>query len=262
MEQRLIYCFVALGLLWPQIAYADIESIQGTVLGPIKTGLEEARSVQQDLNEIQQDIRSAAEGAMGTVKSAVNTVNSVKNDISNNISAVKDKVNAVQNFANDPEGSLQTLGSSMPGFATKVDLNDAKALSSAVQQNYFMQRPKSNTANTSSSSGNQSTADNADSSETTDLVEIYNAQEEKMSEIQRANFANLYAVAFSDRANLAKEEAEETDKENTRDIIQSTKAKSMEMAKRFRKIMLMNTMLFEYNATQQARQFTYAEEDS
>ena len=120
-----------------------------------------------------------------------------------------------------------------------------------------MQRPKSNTADTASSD-NQST----DSSETTDLVEIYNAQEEKMSEIQRANFANLYAVAFSDRANLAKEEAEETDKENTRDIIQSTKAKSMEMAKRFRKIMLMNTMLFEYNATQQARQFTYAEEDS
>lgn len=261
MKKQLIYFLLALSLFWPQIAYADIEAIQGTVLGPIKTGLEEARSIQQDLNEIQQDIRSAAEGAMGTVKSAVNTVNSVKNDISNNISAVKDKVNAVQNFANDPEGSLSTLGSTMPGFATKVDLNDAKALSSAVQQNYFMQRPKSNTANTSSS-GNQSTSDNADSSETTDLVEIYNAQEEKMSEIQRANFANLYAVAFSDRANLAKEEAEETEKENTRDIIQSTKAKSMEMAKRFRKIMLMNTMLFEYNATQQARQFTYAEEDS
>ena len=257
MKKQLIYFLLALSLFWPQISYADIEAIQGTVLGPIKTGLEEARSVQQDLNEIQQDIRSAAEGAMGTVKSAVNTVNSVKNDISNNISAVKDKVNAVQNFANDPEGSLSTLGSTMPGFATKVDLNDAKALSSAVQKNYLMQRPKSNTADTASSD-NQST----DSSETTDLVEIYNAQEEKMSEIQRANFANLYAVAFSDRANLAKEEAEETDKENTRDIIQSTKAKSMEMAKRFRKIMLMNTMLFEYNATQQARQFTYAEEDS
>lgn len=257
MKKQLIYFLLALSLFWPQISYADIEAIQGTVLGPIKTGLEEARSIQQDLNEIQQDIRSAAEGAMGTVKSAVATANSVKNDISNNISAVKDKVSAVQNLTSDPEGSLSTLGSTMPGFATKVDLNDAKALSSAVQKNYLMQRPKSNTADTASSD-NQST----DSSETTDLVEIYNAQEEKMSEIQRANFANLYAVAFSDRANLAKEEAEETDKENTRDIIQSTKAKSMEMAKRFRKIMLMNTMLFEYNATQQARQFTYAEEDS
>ncbi len=261
MKRLSTYFLLALSLFWPQVSYADIEAVQGTVLGPIKTGLEEARSVQQDLNEIQQDIRSAAEGAMGTVKSAVNTVNSVKNDISNNISAVKDKVNAVQNFANDPEGSLDTLGSSMPGFATKVDLNDAKALSSAVQNNYFMQRPKSNTS-TSSSASNQSTSSNADSSETTDLVKIYNEQEEKMNEIQRANFANLYATAFSIRSNLAKEEAEETDKENTRDIIQSTKSKSMEMAKRFRKIMLMNTMLFEFNSTQQARQFTYAEEDS
>ena len=82
-----------------------------------------------------------------------------------------------------------------------------------------------------------------------------------MNEVQRENFANLYASAFTIRTNLAKEEAEDKDKENTRDIIQSTKEKAMEMAKRFRKLMMMESMLFEFNATQQARQFSYSEED-
>ena len=252
MVQWLIYLLVVLGVFWPQTSYADIEAVQGAALGPIKTGLEEARAIQEDLNKIQQEIRSTAEGIAGPIKDTVNTVNEVKNDVESNISAAQEKVNAAKNVANDPEGSLTTMGNKMPGFAAKIDSNDSKELNKAVQQNYFMQRPKSTSAD--------SQVDNANGTETTDLAALHQAQEEKMNEIQRENFANLYATAFSVRANLSKEKNEDKDKKNTRDIIQRTKEKSMEMVKRFRKIMLMQTMLFEFNATQQARQFTYAEE--
>ncbi len=256
MLKKITYILLAM-MFCPQISYADIEAIQGAVVGPIKKGIKTAQSIQDELNQIQEDMRNLAGGITGPIKDAVSTANSIKNEAQSNIDAAKGKIDAAQNFANNPEGSLSTLGSSMPGFATKIDMNDSQALSASVQTNYFMQRPKSS-SNTSSSE----TDSNETSTEDANVTALYQAQEEKMNEIQRENFAKLYATAFSIRANLAKEESEDSKKENTRDIIQSTKTKSMEMAKRFRKIMLMETMLFEFNATQQARQFSYAEEDS
>lgn len=235
---------LAIGLHLPTISYADIEAPQ-TVIGVIKSGIEEARAVQEELNSIQEELRSAAEGVAGPIKDAANTVNNVKNE-------VEDGVDQAKGLASDPTQALNGMGK-LPSFISEVDTNNSEEVKQAVQKNYFMQRPKS--SQTSSEQGQTEEA------ATTDLVEINKAQEEKMNEIQRENFANLYAAAFTIRTNLAKEKAEDKDKENTRDIIQSTKEKAMEMAKRFRKLMMMETMLFEFNATQQARQFSYSEED-
>ncbi len=256
MLKKLTYILLAM-MFCPQTSYADIEAIQGTVVGPIKGTIKAMHTAQEEANRILEDVRNLAGGITGPIKDAVSTANSIKNEAQSNIDAAKGKIDAAQNFANNPEGSLSTLGSSMPGFATKIDMNDSQALSASVQTNYFMQRPKS-------SSDASSSATDSNESETGDanVTALYQAQEEKMNEIQRENFAKLYATAFSIRANLAKEESEDSKKENTRDIIQSTKTKSMDMLDRYNKIMLMKTMLFEFNATQQARQFSYAEEDS
>ncbi len=259
MLKRLRFFLFILGFFLPRQACADIEAPQ-TVIGTIKTGIEEARAVQEELNSLQEEIRSAAEGISGPIKDAVNTVNDVKNDVESNIEAAQEKMDAAKNITNDPEGSLSTMGSQMPGFAAKIDSNDSEELKKAVQKNYFMQRPKTSTTNTSSDE-KASSSESTSETDTTDLVALHQAQEEKMNEIQRENFANLYSAAFTIRSNLAKEESEDKDKENTRDIIQSTTEKSKEMAERYNKIMLMQSMLFEFNTTQQARQFSYAEED-
>ena len=276
MLKHLAYPLFLLSLIiWSSAAYADIEASQG-VLGTIRTGIENAKTVQEDLNQIQSDLRTAAGGAVGPIKDAVQTANSLKNEAEANINAAKEKVDTAKNLANnpesiaaDPEGALASIGSKMPGFTTEIDTNNMEELTTAIQKNYFMQKPKSNSSEKSNSSSNaqssQSSTTSSDTSssteETTDLVAIKKAQEEKMSEIQRENFANLYASAFTIRTNLAKEASEEKDKENTRDIIQSTNDKATEMVKRLSKIMLMQAMLFEFNMTQQARQFSYAEEE-
>lgn len=258
------------------VAYADIEAPQG-VMGTIRTGIEEAKGVQEELNQLQSDLRSAAEGVAGPVKDAAKTVSDVKSEAEANINAAKEKVDTAKNLANnpesiaaDPEGALASIGSKMPGFTTEIDTNNMEELGAAIQKNYFMQKPKSTaTATSAASADSSSNTDAAQSSSesssstsaTTDLVAINREQEEKMDEIQRENFANLYATAFTIRTNLAKENAEDKDKKDTRDIIQSTKDKATEMVKRFRKIMLMQAMLFEFNMTQQARQYSYAQEE-
>lgn len=252
MTKKFTYLLIlAVGLILSANAHADIEAPQ-TVIGVVKTVIEEARAVQEELNSVQEELRSAAEGIAGPVKDAVKTVNDVKSEVEDGVNQVKDGVDQAKGLASDPTQALNGMGK-LPSFISEVDTNNSEEVKQAVQKNYFMQRPKS--SQTSSEQGQTEEA------ATTDLVEINKAQEEKMNEVQRENFANLYASAFTIRTNLAKEEAEDKDKENTRDIIQSTKEKAMEMAKRFRKLMMMESMLFEFNATQQARQFSYSEED-
>lgn len=236
------------------IARADIEAPQ-TVIGTVKSVIEEARAVQEDLNEIQADLRSAAEGVAGPVKNAVKTVNDVKNEAQSNIQAAKDKVDAAKNATNDPEGALSTMGSKMPGFITKVDTNDQAKVSEAVKKNYFAQKPKS-----TGSTGSTAAKADGEAAET-DSVKIAKEHEEKMNEIQRENFANIYAQAFTIRTNLAKEKEEEKKHENSRDIIQNTKDMAMQMNKRYRKLMIMEAALFEFRMSQQARQFSFTPEE-
>ena len=249
---KIFISILCLQCIWVQNAQADIEALQGPVIGPIYNSIKKANEVQDELNSAYQEIRSEVEGAYGPMKNAVSTVQE-------NVSAAQDKINAAKNIANDPEGSLNTIKSTFPGAIASVDTNDSKALNQAVQENYFMQKPKSSTTTASSSESQSSTTEA--NSDNTDLVVIHQAQEEKMREIQRENFANLYSSAFVKRANLSQEEAEDKAKENTRDIIQSTQDKAKQMVKRFQSIMLMEAMLFEFSTTQQARQYSYAEEE-
>ena len=256
----LLLIFSLLGVIEP--ARADIEAPQ-PVIGIIRTGIEQAKEVQEEIDSLQTEIRSAAEGIAGPIKETVNTVNDVKDQTTSAIKEGQEAVNsakdAAQNAVKDPTSALSSQGAQIPNFLSSVDTYDTEALSSAVQKNYFMQRPKSTT--TTSNNNSETTETSSSSEETTDLTELQKAQEEKMDEIMRENWARLYAAAFTSRTNLSKENQEEKNKENTRDIIQATKDKVMQMTKRFQEIVLLNAMDFEFKASQQARQFTYAEEE-
>lgn len=259
IKRFVTYLAIPLALFgFASLAQADIEAPQ-TVIGTIKSGIEEARAVQEELNQIQADLRSAAEGVAGPIKDAAKTVNDAKKQVEDNVNAAKEKVEAAKNATSDPEGALSTMGSKMPGFVSSVDTNNQEEVQSAVKKNYFAQRPKK-TGNVKEGETKPEAAAEAE----TDTVKISREHEEKMAAIQRENFANLYAQAFTIRTNLAKENAEKNDekkKENSRDIIQATKDISLTMAKRLRKLMIMDAALFEFNMTQQARQFTFIPEE-
>ncbi len=291
-------------------AKADIEAIQGAVMGPIQTVLQEAKAIQEDLNEIKAELRSAAEGVAGPIKEAAKTVNDAKDKVQSGIEMTN-------NVKADP---LATMGNKMPGFLGDLDVVDQEKLQEAIKGNYLMQMPKAvsdvrsavgdvTSAAASATSKINSVAGKASAplqnglglpktinkldkgawldadegvktasyrntqtlmfgagevASDTDLVKISREQEEKMSAMQRENFANLYAQAFTIRTNIAKENAEEADakkKENSRDIIQATKEQSLEMAKRLRKFLIMEAAVYEFKASQQARQFAFSPEE-
>ncbi len=248
IKRFVTYWALPLAMLgFSSVARADIEAPQ-TVIGTVKTGIKEAESIQHDLNEIQADLRSAAEGVAGPIKDAAKTVNDVKNEAQSNIQAVKDKADAAKNIASDPEGALNTMGGKLPGFMTTVDTNDSGELRDAVKTNYFTQRPKS-----SVSADGQAEAVNS--------VEATKEQDEKMAAVQRENFANLYAQAFTIRTNLAKEKSEDKEHKDSREILQNTKEIALRMEERWRRIMIINAALFEFKTTQSSRQFSFVPEE-
>lgn len=84
-------------------------------------------------------------------------------------------------------------------------------------------------------------------------------QEEKLLDIQRENLANLYAVAFTTRALLAKErqtEEPENDMKDTREIIKLTNKKAAEMLRRLRNVMKLEAATSEFKMTQKARAYS------
>ena len=248
IKRFVTYWALPLAILgFSSVARADIEAPQ-TVIGTVKTGIKEAESIQHDLNEIQADLRSAAEGVAGPIKDAAKTVNDVKNEAQSNIQAVKDKADAAKNIASDPEGALNTMGGKLPGFMTTVDTNDSGELRDAVKTNYFTQRPTS-----SVSADGQAEAVNS--------VEVTKEQDEKMAAVQRENFANLYAQAFTIRTNLAKEKSEDKEHKDSREILQNTKEIALRMEERWRRIMIINAALFEFKTTQSSRQFSFVPEE-
>lgn len=93
-------------------------------------------------------------------------------------------------------------------------------------------------------------------------VEVADTQQEKMMAIQRENLANLYAVAFTTRAFLAKaREINEpkNDMKDTRELVKLTNQKALEMLKRARNIMKIETATFEFMASQQAMAYSVQE---
>ena len=160
----------------------------------------------------------------------------------------RDKADAAKNIASDPEGALNTMGGKLPGFMTTVDTNDSGELRDAVKTNYFTQRPKS-----SVSADGQAEAVNS--------VEVTKEQDEKMAAVQRENFANLYAQAFTIRTNLAKEKSEDKEHKDSREILQNTKEIALRMEERWRRIMIINAALFEFKTTQSSRQFSFVPEE-
>ena len=82
-----------------------------------------------------------------------------------------------------------------------------------------------------------------------------------MAAVQRENFANLYAQAFTIRTNLAKEKSEDKEHEDSREILQNTKEIALRMEERWRRIMIINAALFEFKTTQSSRQFSFVPEE-
>ena len=130
----------------------------------------------------------------------------------------------------------------------RSDTNDSGELRDAVKTNYFTQRPKS-----SVSADGQAEAVNS--------VEVTKEQDEKMAAVQRENFANLYAQAFTIRTNLAKEKSEDKEHKDSREILQNTKEIALRMEERWRRIMIINAALFEFKTTQSSRQFSFVPEE-
>ena len=175
----LLLIFSLLGVIEP--ARADIEAPQ-PIIGTIRTGIEQAKEVQEEIDSLQTEIRSAAEGIAGPIKETVNTVNDVKDQTTSAIKEGQEAVNsakdAAQNAVKDPTSALSSQGAQIPNFLSSVDTYDTEALSSAVQKNYFMQRPKSTT--TTSNNNSETIETSSSSEETTDLTELQKAQEEKV----------------------------------------------------------------------------------
>ena len=76
---------------------------------------------------------------------------------------------------------------------------------------------------------------------------------QKQIELLQMNVSSMYAHALATRVNLAKErEMPETtlDSENTREILQSNRAMSEQILKRFNDILFMEAQIAEYKATQ------------
>ena len=111
---------------------ADIEAIQGAVMGPIQTVLQEAKAIQEDLNEIKEELRSAAEGVSGPIKDAAKAVNDAK-------AQVQSGVEMANSIKADP---MAAMGNKMPGFLGDLDIADQEMLQSAIKGNYLMQIPK------------------------------------------------------------------------------------------------------------------------
>lgn len=207
-------------LLWSGTARADIEGVQ-PVLGVAKSVMEEGRALQEEYNQIKEEVRSTVEGVAGPVKSGIKAASDAK-------AAVDEKIDAAKNMANDPEGSLDTLGKKVPNFLNVED-NDQEKLTEAVSTNYLPQIKEGQ-----------------------DQVEIIQEQNQKMQEVMREQAAVLYSSAFAIRTNLATEKAAEQEHKDTREIITATKDKALEAAKRLRKIMLMEALIYEFKMTKRA----------
>lgn len=85
-------------------------------------------------------------------------------------------------------------------------------------------------------------------------VNVIQAQREKMYAIQRENLANLYSVAFTTRSLLAQareKDEPENDLKDSREIIKLTNEKALEMAKRMRNVMKIESATYEFLTTQQ-----------
>ena len=103
---------------------ADIEAIQGAVMGPIQTVLQEAKAIQEDLNEIKEELRSAAEGVSGPIKDAAKAVNDAK-------AQVQSGVEMANSIKADP---MAAMGNKMPGFLGDLDIADQEMLQSAIKE--------------------------------------------------------------------------------------------------------------------------------
>ena len=207
-------------LLWSSAARADIEGMQ-VPLGVAKGVYEEGRAIQEQYNQIKEEVRSTVEGVAGPVKSGIKAAKDAK-------AAVDEKIDAAKNMANDPEGSLETLNKKMPNFLN-VDGNDQEKLTEAVNKNFLPQIKEGE---------NQ--------------TEVVQKQNEKMEEIIRDQVADLYSSAFAIRTNLATEKASELDMKDSREIITATRDKAVETARRLRKIMLMETLIYMHKTTKRA----------
>ncbi len=215
-----LLCTGATLIAAPKPTSADIEALE-TVLGAVRNGIEKVEGGYEQLSKLKNDITSAATGVQGAIEDT-------KEDVQN----IKDKASDIEGTAADlaSGGKVElNLLNKNPDFIK--DVNNAEETISELSENY----------NAKMGTG--------------DSVNAEAAQREKMNAIQRENLANLYAEAFTTRTLLAKERARDPkklDMENTRKIIKATNDITLEMARRIRNIMKLETANSELQTTQKA----------
>ena len=259
---------------------AQNEPVTTSVAAQLQSGSDSAGPVQSKLGDLKASIAQSQEAVAAANAKVQTGVNSV--------SEIKSKLGALKaDMAQNQPAAANSLASTEAKKAAKVNAKEISQGISAVKKS--SERLKSGfrqpvvinkeiraldkgawllpdeTVKTASYSHSETLMFGAESgSSETDLVKISREQEEKMSALQRENFANLYALAFTIRTNIAKENAEAADaksKENSRDIIQATKDQALEMTKRLRKFLIMEAAVYEFKASQQSRQYSFAPEE-
>ena len=259
---------------------AQNEPVTTSVAAQLQSGSDSAGPVQSKLGDLKASIAQSQEAVAAANAKVQTGVNSV--------SEIKSKLGTLKaDIAQNQPAAANSLASTEAKKAAKVNAKEISQGISAVKKS--SERLKSGfrqpvvinkeiraldkgawllpdeTVKTASYSHSETLMFGAESgSSETDLVKISREQEEKMSALQRENFANLYALAFTIRTNIAKENAEAADaksKENSRDIIQATKDQALEMTKRLRKFLIMEAAVYEFKASQQSRQYSFAPEE-
>ena len=259
---------------------AQNEPVTTSVAAQLQSGSDSAGPVQSKLGDLKASIAQSQEAVAAANAKVQTGVNSV--------SEIKSKLGTLKaDIAQNQPAAANSLASTEAKKAAKVNAKEISQGVSAVKKS--SERLKSGfrqpavikneiraldkgawllpdeTVKTASYSHSETLMFGAESgSSETDLVKISREQEEKMSALQRENFANLYALAFTIRTNIAKENAEAADaksKENSRDIIQATKDQALEMTKRLRKFLIMEAAVYEFKASQQSRQYSFAPEE-
>ncbi len=259
---------------------AQNEPVTTSVAAQLQSGSDSAGPVQSKLGDLKASIAQSQEAVAAANAKVQTGVNSV--------SEIKSKLGTLKaDIAQNQPAAANSLASTEAKKAAKINAKEISQGVSAVKKS--SERLKSGfrqpavikneiraldkgawllpdeTVKTASYSHSETLMFGAESgSSETDLVKISREQEEKMSALQRENFANLYALAFTIRTNIAKENAEAADaksKENSRDIIQATKDQALEMTKRLRKFLIMEAAVYEFKASQQSRQYSFAPEE-
>lgn len=157
---------------------------------------------------------SAIQSKMETVKQKATEVQekiqNVKNELQNTLTQAKGMAGDIQNSVqNVKKGMIPDIKTSIPSGIGKIDVKgNATQADKAVEENYIKTQGEGND------------------------VENFKQAQEEMQEILREVASELYAIAFTTRSNMIKEEPSDKDMQSTDQILQEANVKAMSCVKR------------------------------